>query len=321
MGLHSFGPIHRKTIGNRPDLYELLCQVLIIQEQVASRAAPNGDSLHHLAHHPIPCRWHLIHLILPNKSHPTPFNFSQRISQMGVRLSKPKRSRPSSMNRSTAKARLRQFGGSSQRRTTARTGRRALQELSTLYNGLSGFHANTIGLGDYKTTYGEVTEQGIHTLSEKFRSIAPQGRNFYDLGSGIGRLVVGLAILNPGLRAHGIEIVPDRARQATQAYQRIRHRGLANRVEFTQGSFLDPAVDYKSASWVFISNLCLDEQTQRELVERLERQLQPGAAILCSKELHLGANSPLERVGDRFKVPMTWSADSLCSAYRVKAAS
>ncbi len=217
-------------------------------------------------------------------------------------------------------------GQTAHRRGTARaTGRRGLHDLLAIYNGLSGFQANTIGLTSYKTTYGEVTEQGIHTLSEKFRAIAPlEGipaarRNFYDLGSGIGRLVVGMAILNPSLRSHGIEIVPDRVRQAREAYQRIRSKAVATRVEFQQGSFLESAVNYTNAVWVFISNLCLDEQTQRDLLDRLERQLQPGAAIICSKELPLGSNSPFERVGDRFKVPMTWSADSMCSAYRVKA--
>jgi precorrin-6B methylase 2 len=196
--------------------------------------------------------------------------------------------------------------------------------LLEIYTGLSGFHANTIGLGNFKTTYGEVTEQGIHALSEKFRSIAPleripaTRRNFYDLGSGIGRVVVGLAILNPTLKAHGIEVVPDRARQAHDAYQRIRAKAVANRIELHQGSFLEPKWDYKTAAWVFVSNLCLDEQTQRDLLERLETQLPAGAAIICSKEFSVGGSSPLERVGDRFKVPMTWSADSMCVAYRVK---
>jgi SAM-dependent methyltransferase len=178
---------------------------------------------------------------------------------------------------------------------------------------------------NFKTTYGEVAEQGIHALSEKFRSIAPldrfpaASRNFYDLGSGIGRLVVGIALLNPTIRAAGIEIVPDRARQAREAYQRIRNKPLANRVELHQGSFLDPNTDYKNAAWVFVSNLCLDDQTQHELLERLERQLPPGAAVICSKELPLSVDSRLEKVGGRFTVPMTWSSESQCSAYRVKA--
>lgn len=209
-------------------------------------------------------------------------------------------------------------------KTARATGRRGLHELLAAYSGLSGFQANTIGLTHYNTTYGEVAEQGIHTLSEKFRSIAPlekfpqASRNFYDLGSGIGRLVVGLAILNPTLRGQGIEIVPDRARQAREALQRIRTKTVANRIALHQGSFLEPKFEYKNAAWVFVSNLCLDEQTQRDLLDRLEKTLPPGAAIICSKELPIGPGSSIERVGDRFKVPMTWSAESMCSAYRVK---
>ena len=231
------------------------------------------------------------------------------------------------MKRSTLRATHgNQSGGAGPRRgapQTARSqGRRGLHDLLTIYNGLSGFQANTIGLTHYATTYGEVTEHGIQTLSEKFRAITPleraASRNFYDLGSGIGRLVVGLAILNPTLKAQGIEIVPDRARQAREAYQRIRNKAVANRVELHQGSFLEPKFNFQNAAWVFISNLCLDEQTQRDLLDRLEKTLPAGAAIICSKELPLAANSPIERVGDRFKVPMTWSAESMCSAYRVR---
>ncbi len=249
---------------------------------------------------------------------------------MGARPSKPQTSAPRSMKRSTLRAtHNHQIGGASQRRgapkTARATGRRGLHDLLTIYNGLSGFQANTIGLTHYATTYGEVTEHGIQVLSEKFRAICPlekipaASRNFYDLGSGIGRLVVGLAILNPTLKAQGIEIVPDRARQAREAYQRIRNKAVANRVELHQGSFLEPKFNFQNAAWVFISNLCLDEQTQRDLLDRLEKTLPTGAAIICSKELPLAANSPIERVGDRFKVPMTWSAESMCSAYRVRA--
>lgn len=210
-------------------------------------------------------------------------------------------------------------------KTARASGRRGLHDLLDIYTGLSGYTANTIGLSNYKTTYGEVTEQGIQILSDTFRALAPLEkfpaamRNFYDLGSGIGRLTVGLAILNPTLRAHGIEIVPDRVRQSREAYQRIKTKGVATRIELHQGSFLEPKWDYKTAAWIFISNLCLDEQTQRDLLDRLESQLPAGAVVICSKELPLGPNSPFVRVGDHFKVPMTWSADSMCVAYRVKA--
>lgn len=210
-------------------------------------------------------------------------------------------------------------------KTARATGRRGLHELLEIYSGLSGFQANTIGLTNFQTTYGEVAELGMYYLSEKFKYIAPlekfppAARNFYDLGSGIGRLVVGLTLLNPTLRGHGIEIVPDRARQAREALQRIRTKAVANRINLYQGSFLDADRSYKNAAWVFVSNLCLDEQMQRDLLARLEAELPVGAAVICSRELPLEASSPLERIGDRFKIPMTWSAESQCIAYRMKA--
>ena len=86
------------------------------------------------------------------------------------------------------------------RHRRARTGRvsgtRGLHDLLELYEGINGFNASTLGLLDYKTTYGEVSGAGIKTLSDKFSQYGslekfPTGqKTFFDLGSGIGRVVL-----------------------------------------------------------------------------------------------------------------------------------
>lgn len=205
---------------------------------------------------------------------------------------------------------------------TARThGRRGLHDLLDAYQGLSGFNVNTLGLQEYVTTYGEITDTGIQILSEKFRARFPPTqatRTFYDLGCGIGRAVLGMAILNPDIQAVGVEIVQDRVRQAQLALERLRPRAprAVNRVRIVQGSFTDPATRLSDACWVFISNLCLGDAIQKSLADKLVTELPVGAVVICSRELPLGEGSRLKLLERSFTVPMTWSATSTCSMYQ-----
>jgi SAM-dependent methyltransferase len=206
---------------------------------------------------------------------------------------------------------------------TARIGRRGLHDLLEIYRGLDGFHSNTIGFQEYTTTYGEMTEAGIQILSEKFKTYAPLSkfpqdrRTFYDLGCGIGKIVVGVAILNPDIRAKGIEIIPDRIRQANNALQRIKTRSVASRVQFSQGSFIESTVSLRDACWIYISNLCFDETTQKIIASKLEAEVVPGCVIITSKEFPFSTNpSRFDKVEASTNIPMTWSATSMCIVYR-----
>ena len=245
---------------------------------------------------------------------------------MGSRHSKPAGTRgPIRMKQGGGGKTLKQTHNSNRKRTARASGRRGLRDFLSIYQGLSGFQASVIGLSDYKTTYGEVAEAGILALSETFQklnplaSLPPERRHFYDLGCGVGRVVVGMAYLHPELKAHGIEIVPERVRSAHVALSRIKNRQIAQRLQIEQGSFMDPKYNYKNAAWVFLSNLCFDELTQKKLMERLEKEMGPGSVIICSKEFPVSDKSPFEKVATGILVPMTWSTEARCVAYRVRA--
>jgi SAM-dependent methyltransferase len=215
------------------------------------------------------------------------------------------------------------------RRGVAKTGRvqgrRGLHDLLELYQGLSGFNASTIGLTEHKTTYGEVAEGGMKSLSDKFQehgpitNFPPEQRAFFDIGCGIGRLNLGMAILHPEIQSKGVEIVPDRVRFAHQALERLRARQIAQRVQITHGSFLDVSYSYSSACWIFFSNLCFEEEVQKKLVEKLEAECKPGCIIICSRELLTSENSPFEKIEHGVPVQMTWSNTSTCFVYRRRA--
>jgi SAM-dependent methyltransferase len=216
-------------------------------------------------------------------------------------------------------------GKSLRRGKTARVGRRGLHELEEIYRGVTGFGMNVIGLTGHATTYGEVTNGGIQTLVDLFKRHAPLSkfteaqRNCFDLGCGVGRLVVGIALLVPEIRSYGIEIVPERFRNSQIAISRIHSRSLSSRIQIRQGNFLDSEISYGSSCWIFVSNLCLTSETQRSLVERLEKECPPGCVIICTKDLPLSLNSQFQRVETGITVPMTWSATSQCQVYKKRA--
>jgi hypothetical protein len=206
-------------------------------------------------------------------------------------------------------------------RTARVSGARGLRDLIELYEGINGFNASTLGLTEYKTTNGEVTEAGIKTLSEKFSHYGPLGKfpadqqTFFDLGSGIGRVVLGMAILHPEIQARGIEIVPDRVRFSQQALGRLYTRQIIDRIHNSHGNILDPAVNLKQACWIFISNLCFDGPTQEKLAQKLETECQPGCIVICSREMPFPQLSHFEKIEQVCQVQMSWSNTSTCIIY------
>jgi len=211
------------------------------------------------------------------------------------------------------------------RAKTVRTGRRGLQDLDEYFRGISGFGMNFIGNTEHETTYGEVSNQGLYVLTELFKRHAPLskfgtgGRNFFDLGCGVGRVVFGIALLVPEIHSNGIEIVPERIRMAQTAASRIHSKNLSSRIQIRLGSFLDQGISYNSVCWIFISNLGFKAEIQRALAERLERECSPGCVIICVRELPFSTDSiRFERIDSGVIVPMSWSATTTCSVYRRK---
>jgi len=207
-------------------------------------------------------------------------------------------------------------------RTARVSGRRGLHEFLQVYNGLSGFDASTLGLTDYKTTYGEVSESGIKTLADKFSQVAPiqtfpaGQKTFYDLGCGVGKILLGIAFLHPEIQVRGIEIVPDRVRYGQLARSRVQSKQIADRVQILHGSFTDPNLNLNNACWIFISNLCLDDETQTALARKLESGCSKGCVVICSRDIPFSSTSPFEKIDGAIPIQMTWSNSSTCSMYR-----
>lgn len=198
-----------------------------------------------------------------------------------------------------------------------RISRKKTLKINKLYEGLSGF-----GLADAaqnsNVTYGELKAESIPILYEIYSRYAPLSnilssyRNFYDLGCGVGKIVLGLTALNSSLKGVGIELVSERIQQANTALQRLRDTSIKQRVEFICLSFLDDSINYSNACWIFISNLCFTDDTKQQLVEKLERELNTGSIVVCSKELNSTKFEQLNHI----TLPMSWSDESKVYVYK-----
>jgi len=199
------------------------------------------------------------------------------------------------------------------------SGKRGLHMLSEIYQGISGYSMNTIGIANYVTTYGEVSTAGIQAMSDKLRALSPPvkfpatQRCFYDLGSGIGSVVVGIAILNPEIQSRGIEIIPDRVRQAQTALTKIKSPKLSDRIKIHQGDIVSADYNYRDAAWIFISNVCFTPEMNELLAEKLGKECQAGCTLVCSRELNIQGFTCVEKA---YTVPMTWSTTSTCIVYK-----
>ena len=198
-----------------------------------------------------------------------------------------------------------------------RISRKKTLKISKLYEGLSGF-----GLANSNensnVTYGELKAESIPILYEIYSRYAPLSnilgsyRNFYDLGCGVGKIVLGLTALNSSLKGVGIELVSERVQQANTALQRLRDTSIKQRVEFVCLSFLDDSINYSNACWIFISNLCFTDDTKQQLLEKLERELNTGSIVVCSKSLNSTRFEQLNYI----TLPMSWSDESKVYVYK-----
>ena len=198
-----------------------------------------------------------------------------------------------------------------------RISRKKTLKISKLYEGLSGF-----GLANSNensnVTYGELKAESIPILYEIYSRYAPLSnilgsyRNFYDLGCGVGKIVLGLTALNSSLKGVGIELVSERVQQANTALQRLRDTSIKQRVEFVCLSFLDDSINYSNACWVFVSNLYFNDHTNQQLSEKLERELNTGSIVVCSKALY---SSKFEQL-NHITLPMSWSDESKVYVYK-----
>jgi len=163
----------------------------------------------------------------------------------------------------------------------------------------------------------ELPQESIPILYEIFSKYAPLSkiaspyRNFYDIGSSSGKVVIGITTKNNYLKGVGIEIVPEKIVLANTALQHIRDESLRKRIEFLCISMIDQNINYSNACWLLIINEFFSDEENYYLFEKLSNELQNGSIIVCSKQIN---NNRFQQL-NYMSLPMAWSNDSKVFVY------
>jgi ribosomal protein L11 methylase PrmA len=143
----------------------------------------------------------------------------------------------------------------------------------------------------YVPTPHEVVEDMLRLANVR------KGDVLYDLGSGDGRIAIAAA-KKYGIKAVGIDIDPERIREATENAKRA---GVSNLVEFRQEDLFK--ADFKEATVV---TLYLLPDLNVKLRPRLWEDLKPGTRIV-SHQFDMGTWKPEKRLESNGRTVYFWT--------------
>lgn len=132
-----------------------------------------------------------------------------------------------------------------------------------------------------------ILEENIPVLFEIFNKYAPVSkislpyRNFYDIGSGLGKVVICMAKQHSFLKTVGIESISEKVIIANTALNKIRDEGLRKRIEFYCISNTDSTLNYANACWILLS-----EEDHNSVIDKLVSEVKSGCIIVSFKQLY-----------------------------------
>ena len=159
--------------------------------------------------------------------------------------------------------------------------------------------------------YGEITPAAAEKLIE-YINFKPKDV-FYDLGSGVGKLIIQAALLGGPKKLVGIELSSSRHKMAQTVLKQAQEEKLlkAKNVEFICGDILKRSLD--EATVIYTCSTAFPGPFFNKVVNRIA-QLKPGTLFISLDEAK--PNKRLEAV-DVLRLDMTWKRRSPVYVYRV----
>jgi hypothetical protein len=171
------------------------------------------------------------------------------------------------------------------------------------------------------TIYGEITANGVKTL---VNSINFKDKHFLDIGSGVGKTVIQLALETDLKSSTGYEIIPARFNVSCQAkikYDQLISSPSGSKVKFILNNlpgkarqFHHDQLDLSYYNIYFINNLTWSPTTTNQLLDALLANIEIGDTIIVSKRL-----ASLDKIAkvSNLKVEMSWTETYLLTIYTI----
>lgn len=164
-------------------------------------------------------------------------------------------------------------------------------------------------------TYGEITFAAMEKL---FTTSVPLKEHdvFYDLGSGVGKLVLWVGLATPARTSVGIELSETRHTHAEEAYKEFvktivpQHPAFKAKLQktditFIQGNILEENLD--KATVIYMCATCFSDELMKAICDKLSK-LKDGVIIITLKAL---PDTYKEfRLLHNPTLPMSWSENS-----------
>ena len=186
-----------------------------------------------------------------------------------------------------------------------------LKHLSDIYDFQSrpGYYPKDSFPESVAPLYGEITRGGVENIIFNFTEQFTNPRTvFYDLGCGLGKMVMHVAVACPIRKAVGIEYIPERYLTAVRESKKYNYR-TQQPIEFVNGDLKD--IGFEEPAVVYIDNTT---PVMRDLSIQVYERLPTGSLFLTRNLValrHLNIHEDVEGV----IAPTTYKKD-----YKVLAA-
>lgn len=195
--------------------------------------------------------------------------------------------------------------------------------MELIYQGLEdGFKSDPPQhISRIETIYGEITEKGVTAL---YQSLNFYGKHFIDIGSGVGKMVIQIALQAGVKTSTGYEILPSRFQvscQALKRYQDLNPDGAkigfflnvsTGETNQFHDPLHDPLLDLSPYDIYFINNLVWYDKTNQQLADALLAVARPGKTVILAKAL-----ADLNRLTTQttLEVEMSWDPHYCLTIY------
>ncbi|MBF0312790.1 MAG: hypothetical protein HQK50_16755 [Oligoflexia bacterium] len=149
--------------------------------------------------------------------------------------------------------------------------------INNLYFGVNGYiigdedakKIKDLHYNEKNTTYGEITYNGAQKLFQRLN--LTEHDVFYDLGSGVGKLVVQAFLTTPVKKAAGIELIASRAQEAQKALEALVQDGVTSKtsriIMFEEKDILKSQLG--DATVLFWSNLTWEKRVINNIMKKI----------------------------------------------------
>ena len=160
-------------------------------------------------------------------------------------------------------------------------------------------------------TYGELMPSATARLVEALKLDADD--SFYDLGSGVGKVVLQVAMTVPVQRSIGIELVGTRHRIAQRMLAQLEPTGLlrASECRFRRSDFMRARLT--GATVIYTCSTAFSEEFMEELAAHLARR-PTGLRWVTTQDLD---DNPWWELEQTWRLDMSWRRQSGVHAYRL----